>query len=110
MSTTQSWQPPPRTVELLNRLLPGLHAVHVLVGVGALSVLFSWIAKAKVTAERPIPFFSSHATILFLNSAVGSPSNSPELTAIPSAVSAGSPSSWGSRRPPEVPMRPSTPR
>ncbi len=28
MSTTQSWQPPPRTVELLNRLLPGLHAVH----------------------------------------------------------------------------------
>ncbi len=37
-----------------------------------------------------MPFSSSQSMIRFLNSAVGSPSNSPELTAIPSPVRASS--------------------
>jgi cytochrome c oxidase subunit 3 len=35
-------------------MMTGLHAVHVLVGIGVLAVLLAWMAKDRVTAERPV--------------------------------------------------------
>jgi cytochrome c oxidase subunit III len=35
-------------------LMTGLHGVHVVVGIGVLSVLYAWIRRGKITAERPM--------------------------------------------------------
>lgn len=37
-------------------MMTGLHAVHVIVGIGALSVVYFWIKGNKLTPERPVWF------------------------------------------------------
>jgi cytochrome c oxidase subunit 3 len=34
--------------------MTGLHALHVIIGIGILSVICAWILRGKVTAKRPI--------------------------------------------------------
>jgi cytochrome c oxidase subunit III len=35
-------------------MMTGLHAVHVIAGIGVLSFVFAWVKRGRVTAERPI--------------------------------------------------------
>jgi cytochrome c oxidase subunit III len=34
-------------------MMTGLHAVHVLVGIGVLSVLYTWVLRGKLTSDHP---------------------------------------------------------
>jgi cytochrome c oxidase subunit III len=34
-------------------MMTGLHAVHVIVGIGVLTVIFAWVKRGKVTAGHP---------------------------------------------------------
>ncbi len=34
--------------------MTGLHAIHVMIGIGIMSVICAWILQGKVTAKRPI--------------------------------------------------------
>jgi cytochrome c oxidase subunit 3 len=56
----------PNAAELLGRpkgeilyfglyyMMTGLHAVHVIVGIGVLSVVFAWVKSGKISAHRPV--------------------------------------------------------
>lgn len=35
-------------------MMTGLHALHVIVGIGVLTVMFVWVSKGKITAARPL--------------------------------------------------------
>ncbi len=35
-------------------MMTGLHALHVLIGVGVLSTMLAWVARSRITADRPV--------------------------------------------------------
>jgi cytochrome c oxidase subunit 3 len=37
-------------------MMTGLHAVHVIVGIGVMTIVYFWIRHGKVTAQKPIYF------------------------------------------------------
>jgi cytochrome c oxidase subunit 3 len=34
--------------------MTGLHAVHVIVGIGVLSFVFAWVKHGRISAQRPV--------------------------------------------------------